>query len=236
MSIKHVFYDLDGTLLPMDLDGFIKSYFHPLGAKFAMAGYDPDRILGDLQASIMTMIANDGSVTNEELFMSVFKKLYSDEEFEAIKELFMDFYTNDFICTKEACGFNEKVPKCIELVKSLGMKQYITTNPLFPAVATMQRVEWAGLDINDFEIVTTYENTCFCKPNPLYYQEVMDKFGLKPEECLMVGNNTDEDMIASTLGIKVFLLTDDLINDSKQDINKYPNGNFDDLMEFIKGL
>lgn len=236
MSIKNVFYDLDGTLLPMDLDVFIKSYFKPLAAKFVAAGYDADRILAELQEGIMTMIANDGSQTNEELFMSVFKKKYTEEEFDALETLIMDFYTNDFISTKEACGFNEKVPECIELVKSLGLKQYITTNPLFPAVATRQRVEWAGLDINDFETVTTYENTCFCKPNPLYYQEIIDKFGLKAEECLMVGNNTDEDMIAATLGVKVFLVTDDLINESGQDINKYPHGNFDDLMEFIRGL
>ena len=50
----------------------------------------------------------------------------------------------------------------------------------------------------------------------------------------MVGNDTSEDMVAKTLGMKVFLLTDCLINKSNEDISKYKNGSFKDLIEYIK--
>ena len=46
MSIKAVLFDLDGTLLPMDQDVFLKSYLGSLSKKLAPAGYDPKAILG----------------------------------------------------------------------------------------------------------------------------------------------------------------------------------------------
>ena len=52
----------------------------------------------------------------------------------------------------------------------------------------------------------------------------------------MIGNDANEDMIAETLGMKVFLLTDCLINSENRNISKYPQGGFEDLMEFVKVL
>jgi hypothetical protein len=52
----------------------------------------------------------------------------------------------------------------------------------------------------------------------------------------MVGNDVREDMIAQSLGMQVFLLTDCLINRDNQDISAYPHGNFDDLKAFINAL
>ena len=52
----------------------------------------------------------------------------------------------------------------------------------------------------------------------------------------MVGNDVNEDMVAGTLGMKVFLLTDCLINKENVDISQYPHGNYDDLLSYVKGL
>ena len=59
---------------------------------------------------------------------------------------------------------------------------------------------------------------------------------ISPKECLMVGNDVAEDMIAEELGMKVFLLTDCMINKQNCDISQYPHGSFDDLISFIKTL
>jgi FMN phosphatase YigB (HAD superfamily) len=63
-----------------------------------------------------------------------------------------------------------------------------------------------------------------------------EKLGVSPEECLMVGNDVNEDMIAETLGMKVFLLKDCIINKDNKDISIYPNGSFGELMEYVKSL
>jgi FMN phosphatase YigB (HAD superfamily) len=61
----------------------------------------------------------------------------------------------------------------------------------------------------------------------------MAQLSVSPDECLMVGNDVGEDMIASELGSSVFLLTDCLINKESVDISIYPNGNFDTLLNYI---
>ena len=122
----------------------------------------------------------------------------------------------------------------MKFLKENNYKLIAATNPLFPKVATFARLRWAGVSPDDFELVTTYEDSTFCKPNPKYYNEILQKLNLNPEECLMVGNDVGEDMVAKTLGINVFLLTDCLINKKGEDISVYPNGNFNDLIEYIK--
>lgn len=52
----------------------------------------------------------------------------------------------------------------------------------------------------------------------------------------MVGNDVDEDMVAEKLGMKVFLLTDCLINKTGADIDLYPHGSFPELMAFVRNL
>ena len=124
----------------------------------------------------------------------------------------------------------------MDTVKACSLRTALATNPIFPRAATERRIAWAGLDTSDFELVTTYENSRFCKPNPDYYRDVMQALGVCPEECLMVGNDVAEDMVVKTLGCRVFLLTNDLINPQNIDISVYPNGNFEDLIAFIKNL
>ncbi|MBQ1228296.1 MAG: HAD-IA family hydrolase, partial [Firmicutes bacterium] len=84
-----------------------------------------------------------------------------------------------------------------------------------------------------FEFMTLMDNSHFCKPNPGYYEEILDRLGLAPEECLMVGNDVQEDMSAENLGIKVFLMTDDLINRTGEDVSHIPQGDFTELFEYL---
>ena len=92
------------------------------------------------------------------------------------------------------------------------------------------------MQAEDFEWITTYENSKYCKPNLRYYQEVLERLGVAPEECLMVGNDVGDDMVAEELGMQVFLLTDCLINKNKEDISAYPHGGFPELLDYIHAL
>lgn len=233
MTIKHVFYDLDGTLLPMEVENFVRGYFEKFEARLLKNGLDKDVVKPAFGAGMEAMIKNNGKHTNEEAFRTALKAKLDEETFSKLEAAFDEFYIEDFGEIKNDCGYNEKASEFVKYVKSKGVKQYVTTNPLFPAVATNQRIQWTGLEPEIFEHITTYDNSSFCKPNPLYYQEMLDKFDLNPSEVLMVGNNTDEDMIAAKVGINVFLLTDNLLNESGQDIVQYPHGDFDDLREFF---
>lgn len=232
--IKNVFYDLDGTLLPMDMDVFVKTYFKALAIKMAPYGYDPATLPDAVWKGTAAMVTNDGTKTNEEAFWECFSRLCNVKEGD--KDLFDEFYRVEFDAAKEVCGYNEKVPELIKEVGKLGLTQTLATNPLFPEVATRKRINWAGLDTSDFETFTTYENSHYCKPNPKYYQELLDKLHMRADETIMIGNDVDEDMVAAEIGMKVFLVTDCLLNKHDKDISVYPNGSFDDALEYIKSL
>ena len=235
MKITTILFDLDGTLLPMDQEDFTKAYFGGLTKKLAPHGYEKESLITGIWSGTKAMVMNNGEKFNEEVFWDVFTGLLGDRAREDIG-YFDEFYANDFCRVKDACGFNEKSADCIKAIKEKGYRVALATNPLFPSTATEQRISWAGLSHNDFELFTTYENSHYCKPNLNYYKEVINKLGVNPEECLMVGNDVGEDMIAEKLGMKVFLLTDCLINRENKDISNYPNGSFDDLMNFIESL
>ena len=235
MRITTILFDLDGTLLPMDQDVFINAYFGGLVKKLTPHGYGKDELVNAIWSGTKAMIKNTGEILNEEAFWNEFCRIVGNKLKDDI-ELFDDFYANDFCRVKDACGYDPRAKETIRSIKALGFRVALATNPLFPSTATEQRIAWAGLSHSEFEHFTTYENSHYCKPNLNYYKEVMEKLGVCAEECLMVGNDVDEDMIAETLGARVFLLTDCLINKSNKDISVYPHGSFNELLDYVKQL
>ena len=233
--IRYILFDLDGTLLPMDQEIFVKDYFTRLAKHIGPFGYDTNTLFQNLWKGVGAMVMNDGSVKNEVVFWKVFEQLYGKRVYDDIG-LFEEFYRTDFQNTAKVCGYDPEAKRCVDAVKDMGYKVVLATNPIFPAIATESRMRWAGLAPEDFDYYTTYENSCYGKPNLKYYEEILEKIGAKPEECLMVGNDVAEDMVAEKLGMKVFLLTDCIINKHNEDIEKYPHGKFEDLMKFVREL
>lgn len=235
MSMKAVLFDLDGTLLPMDQDTFIKAYLGGMAKKMAPHGYNPDELVKAVYAGMKAMTGNDGSSTNEEAFWNAFTGLLGEKVKDDLP-IFDDYYRNEFQDVKNICGFLPEAAQTVRALKAKGFRVVLATTPMFPSIATESRIRWAGLEPEDFEIFTTYENYHFCKPNLNYYKEIVEKLGVKPEECLMVGNDVGEDMITEELGMKVFLMPADLINKVGKDISVYPQGDFADLMKYIDTL
>ena len=232
MKLTTILFDLDGTLLPMDNDAFTKGYFKLLAAKLSPHGYEPKQLVDAIWAGTAAMVKNDGTQSNEEAFWKKFADIYG-EKMLADKPLFDEFYEKEFQATKGFCGFNPKAAIAVHTAKEMGLRVALATNPIFPAVATKSRIRWAGLEPEEFELYTTYENIGYCKPNHDYYREIATRLGARSEQCLMVGNDVTEDMVAETVGMKVFLLTDCLINKNRKDINQYRRGSFDQLLKYI---
>lgn len=70
----------------------------------------------------------------------------------------------------------------------------------------------------DFDYITVYENSYLSKPNPKCYEMLLNKYNLIGEDVLMFENNEYEDGIASTLGIKVYLVGVCVIKSDKSGI------------------
>lgn len=228
-----ILFDLDGTLLPMDQDVFVRGYFSRLVKKMAPHGYDPQTLLKALGAGIDAMVKNDGAVSNKARFWACCNAVFGRDTL-VDEPLFEEFYRVEFQDVQTDCGFDPRAAETIQAIHALGLGTVLATNPLFPPVATQSRVRWAGLSPEDFSYITTYDNSSHCKPNPDYYREILDKCSLQAETCLMVGNDVTEDMAAREVGMEVFLLTDCLINRENRDIAQYPHGSFPELLAYIR--
>lgn len=224
---------MDGTLLPMDAEVFTKRYFSLLAQKISPLGYGAKELIDGIWEGVRAMVENDGSLTNEERFWQVFSARFGERVFGDIP-VFDSFYRNEFAGAKEVCGFQPAAKGVVEGLHAKGIRTVLATNPVFPMTAQHMRIGWAGLEPEDFLYITSYENSRFCKPNPRYFLEICDKCGLDPKDCLMVGNDAEEDYAARRAGIEVFLITDCLINRKGRELSSVPHGDFSTLRSFLE--
>ena len=181
------------------------------------------------------MVKNDGTMTNREAFWSHMKDLLPIP-MERAEEIALRFYESDFnkaVCTTKSTELSDRIVKA---AKKKGLETYLATNPVFPRCATMNRIRWAGLDAADFRTITTYEKCIYCKPNPNYFRMILEEFDLDPAECLMVGNDVQEDISIRTLGVRTFLVTDTMENRKNLPVDSEYTGSLADLLEFIEKM
>jgi FMN phosphatase YigB (HAD superfamily) len=228
LLIDTIMFDLDGTLLPIDQKEFIVAYFGAAIGKLAPLGYDKDRLVASLWAGTRAMMINDGTLTNAERFWQVFEKAFGHTQAE-MSPLLDAFYHNEFNDVKRLLTCMPPSREIVYGLRDKGYRLVLATNPLFPAVAVAARLRWIGLFFEDFEHVTSIENSRYCKPDLRYFEEILQAIGKTPEKCMMVGNNAAEDMSALRLGMAGFLVTDCLENEAGEEIGKFRHGS---LLEF----
>ena len=103
--ITTVFFDLDGTLLPMDQEVFLEAYMSGLAAKLAPHGYEPKHLIKSIWKGTGAMVMNDGSARNDDVFWKVFSTCFGRDT-TADEPVFLDFYQNEFQTVAKACGFD----------------------------------------------------------------------------------------------------------------------------------
>lgn len=238
-----VLFDLDGTMLPMDMKEFTDTYVLILKNRLISAGFDADEIIAGMWVGIKAIVENDGMITNEDCYWKAFESFLTKGEGKLDRKIkrklekeMVKFYQEDFGVVRYVTHPNDVVAECIEILKNKGYQIVAATNPIFPEIATLERINWAGLDPKDFSLITTYENSCFAKPNLEYYKYIMKVLDKDPEDCLMVGNDVHEDMCAKQLGIDVFLLDEYVLNTHNEDTFEIKKGNWNVFKQYISNL
>lgn len=231
--MKAVLFDLDGTLLPMDIKQFERAYFK--GLCQVVPQVPPEKLIECVWAGTHAMASNDGSMTNREAFAKTFSQL-SGMDFFSNEEMFLEYYRTGFQDCAAVCPITDHSRAIVDTLKGKGYRVAVATNPIFPEIATRSRLNWLGLEPEEFELVSHYENFSYAKPNPDYYREICRRMEVAPQDCLMVGNDIHEDMIAGTLGMDLFLVTDHLVAPEGADLSPYPHGSLQDVLAWAKGL
>jgi len=233
--IDTLLFDLDGTLVHFGYDEFLQAYLQAIGAKVA-SFVDPKKFVKQLLASTTAMLNSlDPSRSNEEVFWDHFRQSI-DLDVDKLLPVLDDFYVRDFPKLQQILK-PTPLPQARSLVAGLlaeGYQVVIATNPVFPRVAIEERLRWGNLHDLPYTLVTTYENSTYCKPHVEYYQEILKKVDRSPRQCMMIGNNTCEDLVAADLGIVTYLVEDCLLDDGPFYRTPHFRGTFRDLVAFVE--
>jgi FMN phosphatase YigB (HAD superfamily) len=231
-TLKTILFDLDGTLLPMDIDHFLKLYFSEMAKVFE--GKMTQEVLVDIvMKSTGAMVKDTTSRTNKEVFMSTFEGIvgYDISPYQAIWDR---FYDTTFTHVQASCKRSIEAIEAISILKEKGYQLVLATNPLFPKEAIIQRIRWAGLVPEDFDYITSFEENHYCKPQIKFYEEIMESLSLDPKECLMVGNDAQEDMVASKLGMDTYLVENHMLDRGTILYDITHRGDYKDFLKFVK--
>ena len=228
--------DLDNTLLPIyTQDKFVEIWFRDIAKKFAEYGLDPRKALEGVNRGIRAMIYNETGKKNIEVFFDTVEKVSGYKE-DQIGHVMLDYYTSTFENVYDITLPNPYAAKIVRLIGEKARYTALATMPVFTVEAVEKRMAWIGLRPNMFDFVTTADTSSYCKPNPLYFKEILARFGAAPGETLMIGNDVREDMRpCRELGIDVFLVTEHMITHDLP-YDEFPRGTYEELVAFLEGL
>lgn len=234
--LQAILFDLDGTLLPMDNDRFTQVYFQLLARTAVRWGYTDSKLLiKAVWAGVEAMVKNQGQTSNYDAFWRTFGTVMGEDSLKDIPK-FSTFYDNEFNQAVSAVFPTPLARQAVDIAHEKAERVILATNPIFPRNGDVTRMAWLGLEMEDFDLVTDYANSRHCKPNPAYYRDILEQFQLDPSQCLMVGNDVQEDMeAAGAAGIPSYLVSDFLINRKNIPIS-CPCGSFEEMLDYLRAL
>ncbi len=232
--IRAILFDLDGTLLQVQMGDFIPTYLKGL-ASYCVAPEQTEIFIQTLLQSIRDLINREGNgeQTNEERLCHWMEEKLGISR-NALQDSLKRFKDNGIAKLQPMVHPIPLAQQIIQECLPTGLPLVLATNPVFPDFMIRARLEWGGLNENDFSYFTSYENSRYCKPQAGYFREIADRLGIAPENCLMVGNDTSHDLAAGAIGMQTYLVDTWLV---ERDGSQWPcteRGNHAELQNFLR--
>jgi len=228
--MKAILFDLDGTLLDIDINRFIHRYFDKLSgviAEIAGDGDDHDRIAGAFHTATAAMMRPHPGTTNQEIFEEIFNQ-EAGVKMRELLPVFERFYLEIFPSLADGSGPSIGAHEAMVEASRHGLRIAVATNPVFPLAAVVERMRWAEISPGSAHVITSYENMYACKPYPEYFLQTAQMLDVQPADCLMVGDDPVLDLAAADVGMSTFF-----VGDSAGAIADY-RGTLTDLARLIR--
>ncbi len=234
--LQAVLFDLDGTLLRLNAEEFVREYLKEISAAAASV-VEPRQFVKALLASTEVMQQQHNQrQTNAEVFWADFH-MRLGKCAEDLKPLLEDYYARQFNSLSRIARADDKALQAAQKALDLGLRIVLATNPMFPESAIRDRMDWAGVGELPWELVTSYENMHHCKPYPAYYLEIASLIKVEPQNCLMVGNDVQNDIIpAASARMHTFLVNNDSNSQESSNTRADGSGNLSAFIVWLNGL
>jgi FMN phosphatase YigB (HAD superfamily) len=230
--IEAILFDLDGTLLQVEMHKYIPAYVAALADRLSDQT-DVDKTADAIFSAISALIRREEGHNSNETFFLHYVADHLELDVMLVESRFNEFYTGDLSSLDTLMQPLELARTLIEQSQARGLEVIIATNPVFPKAVVESRLVRAGLSDFDFHLVTCFENSRRCKPNPDYFIDILTHLNLKADNCLMVGNDSMHDLAAGEVGIPTFLVDTWLIDRSRGNFTTDFRGDHIALLDFI---
>ncbi len=197
-----------------------------------LVAYDP--LQRAMRAGIHLLLeTEDGQSSNEaRLFSFLAGQLQLDEDL--LRERFARFLASGIEPLADAIHPIAEAVRIVDYCHQARIPLVLATNPVFPQALIEARCRWSGLDIGQFDLLTSLENSRYCKPQSGYFNDVASKIGVDPRRCLMVGNDTSHDLSAAEVGMTTWLVDTYLFERGRSSWVADHRGDHRQLFDFLR--
>ncbi|HRY37481.1 MAG TPA: HAD family hydrolase [Smithellaceae bacterium] len=234
-EINTLLFDLDGTII--DISKKAKILFYVRAFQRFKNYFNPVSFYFSFWKSMHHVRANNTERSNYNVFIERMAQLGRTTP-QIIDSLASEMVEKDFQSLGDFFKPVHGAREAIVLANELGYRLVLATNPVFPRKTVLYRMEWAGLMPDDFLFITSSEDMNRCKPSVEFYDRLLTRLDLKPERCLMIGNNPADDLPAHDIGIRTFLvetpLSKKIVRKSITDQRLDARGTYPDLMNWMR--
>ena len=219
---KNYLFDLYGTLIDINTDEWCDEIWERMALIYSLSGaaYTAkelhkkyDEFVEDEKKRVPK---EKYSTTPEPLIENVFIRLYGLKGVECSHE--MAAYTGRVFraLSIKFIKLYDGVHELFEAIRSHGGKIYLLSNA--QRIFTEPEIRMLGI-YDEFEYVMISSDEGCAKPDRMFYERMMKKFSMKPEETIMIGNDYITDIRGSyEAGIDSLYLDTDISPDIKGEL------------------
>lgn len=200
--IKAIIFDLDNTLV----DFMLMKKRAVEAAVYAMIDAGMDISFEEAVQKIKSIYDKEG-IEYQQIFDEFLHDLYGEVNYKVISAGIVAYRTAREAALKP---YPKVFPTLIELIK-MGLKLAVVSDA--PSKEAWLRLSYINFQ-HLFDVVITYDEAREKKPSPAPFNLALAKLNLKAEECLMIGDWAERDMVgAKAVGMKtVFARYGDTFN------------------------
>jgi HAD superfamily hydrolase (TIGR02253 family) len=223
MKFRAVLFDLDNTLV--DFMGMKRAASKTAASAMVDAGLDADK---EVFADELFSFYLNRWIESDDAFEAFLLEKYNKVDYRILAAGVNAYLKEKYLHLKPYPGVKETLAE----LKKMGLKLAVVSDGV--RLKAWMRLNAAGLD-KYFDVVVTHEDTCKKKPCPEPFQKALKELGLRPDECLFVGDWPERDIEgAKAVGMQACLAEYGLVDKSKKHNGEYEIKNIKDLLEIIK--